>query len=123
MNKKKQASKKPGKNKNKAIKKMQVRKKALHELSHFQLIFNLKILYTRDKTGSMKHALDEKKNERSETVERIWREQKEPYHGKMDQCSAIFSQRMNNSTMCQVTPSSEYMRVAAALRQQIPNYE
>lgn len=53
---------------------MQVRKKELHELSHFLLILNLKLLYTRDKTGSMKHTLDEKQNERSETVERIWRE-------------------------------------------------
>lgn len=50
---------------------MQVRKKELPELSHFLLIFNLKLLYTRDKTGSMKHTLDEKQNERSETVERI----------------------------------------------------
>lgn len=87
--------------------KIQVRKKALHELSHFLLIFNLKLLYTRDKTGSINHTLDEKQNERSETVERIWREEKEPYYEKMDRCSAIFSQRMNNTTMCQATPSSE----------------
>lgn len=49
---------------------------------------------------------------------RLWKgsEEKEPCYGKMDQCSAIFSQRMNNTTMCQATPSSEYMRVEAALR-------
>lgn len=70
MKKKRQANKKPGKNKNKAIK-MQVRNKELHELSHFLIIFNLKQLYIRDKTGTMKHTLDEKQNERSETVERI----------------------------------------------------
>lgn len=48
--------------------------------------------------------------------ERLWKgsEEKEPYYGKMDQCSAIFFKRMNNITMCQVTPSSEYMSVAAA---------
>lgn len=50
---------------------MQVRNKELHELSHFLIIFNLKQLYIRDKTGTMKHTLDEKQNERSETVERI----------------------------------------------------
>lgn len=61
---------------------MQVRNKELHELSHFLIIFNLKQLYIRDKTGTMKHTLDEKQNERSETVERIWREEKEPYYGR-----------------------------------------
>lgn len=50
---------------------MQVRKKALHELSHLLLIFNLKLLYTRDKIGSIKRTLDEKQNERREAVERI----------------------------------------------------
>lgn len=91
---------------------MQVRKKALHELSHLLLIFNLKLLYTGDKIGSIKRTLDEKQNERREAVERIWREGTLLWEDGPIQC--YFFKRMNNITMCQVTPSSEYMSVAAA---------
>ena len=51
---------------------MQVRKKPLHELSHFMLIFKLKLLlYKRQDRDCIEHTLGEKQNERSEAEERI----------------------------------------------------
>ena len=41
------------------------------------------------------------------------RGEKEPYYGKRDQRGTICFQRMNNDTMCQATPASEYIGVAA----------